>query len=130
MKYYTKFDETGYGTGLMNSAPEDMTDVYEIDDSQIPPNGFRLKLDNGVVRVETEEEHTTELARLKNLSDIKTKRQERDVLLQESDSLVLQDRWASYTTQKQTAIAVYRQALRDLPEQAGFPNIDFPTLPT
>lgn len=129
MKYYTKFDETNYSTGAMNTQPEDMTGVYEFDESLIPSNGFRLKLDNGVIRSETEQEHAAELLRLKGLSDIRVKRRERDILLDQSDTLVLPDRWASYTAEKQTAIAAYRQALRDFPEQAGFPNIDFPTLP-
>ena len=129
MKYYTKFDQTGYSTGLTNIQPEDMTDVYEISDLEIPTNGFRLKLDNGVVRPETEAEHAAELLRLKGISDIRLKRAQRDILLEESDALVLPDRWASYTAEKQTALATYRQALRDFPQQAGFPNIDFPTLP-
>ena len=130
MKYFTKFDETGYGTGLMITQPDDMTGVYEISDLEVPNNGFRLKLDNGVVRPETEAEHAAELLRLKALNDIRLKRAQRDVLLDESDALVLPDRWASYSAQKQTALANYRQALRDFPQQAGFPNIDFPTIPT
>lgn len=130
MKYYTKFDQTGYSTGLMNTAPEDITDVYEVLDTEIPTNGFRLKLDTDVVRPETEAEHAAELLRLKGINDIRVKRQQRDILLEESDALVLPDRWASYTAEKQTALATYRQALRDFPQQAGFPNIDFPTLPT
>jgi hypothetical protein len=130
MKYYTKFDQTGYSTGLTNTAPEDMTDVYEVLDTEIPNSGLRLKLDNGVVRPETEAEHAAELLRLKGLADIRLKRAQRDALLEESDALVLPDRWASYTQQKQTNLANYRQALRDFPQQAGFPNIDFPALPT
>jgi hypothetical protein len=130
MKYYTKFDETNYSTGIMNTQPEDMTGVYEFDESLIPGNGFRLKLDSGVVRSETEQEHAAELLQLKSLNDIKVKRRERDILLDESDALVLPDRWAGYTPQKQAALGTYRQALRDFPQQAGFPNIDFPTLPS
>jgi hypothetical protein len=130
MKYYTKFDQTGYGTGLTNIPPEDMTDVYEVLDTEIPNSGLRLKLDNGTVRPETEAEHAAELLRLKALNDIRVKRQQRDVLLDESDALVLPDRWASYTAQKQSALATYRQALRDFPQQTGFPNLDFPTVPT
>ena len=130
MKYYTKFDETGYGTGLMITKTDDMTGVYEISDLELTTNGLRLKLDNGTVRSETEAEHAAELLRLKGISDIRLKRAQRNVLLDESDALVLPDRWASYTQQKQTNLANYRQALRDFPQQAGFPNIDFPTAPT
>jgi hypothetical protein len=42
-------------------------------------------------------------------------RTRRDELLRESDTSVLPDRWAAMHTETQTAWAVYRQALRDLP---------------
>jgi len=57
-------------------------------------------------------------------------RAQRNGLLAESDSQVLPDRWAAMTTEQQTAWAVYRQALRDLPQQAGFPTtINWPVKP-
>ena len=42
-------------------------------------------------------------------------RQQRDQLLRASDVDVISDRWATMPVQTQTAWAVYRQALRDLP---------------
>ena len=42
-------------------------------------------------------------------------RRHRDELLRESDTSVLPDCWAAMSTVTQTAWAVYRQALRDLP---------------
>ena len=129
MEYYTKFDERIYHTGLTNNKPEDMTGVWEVSDTQLPNNGFRLILDNGVVRSETEEEHVAELLRLKSLIDIREKRSERDFLLEQSDVLVLPDRWATYGAEKQIALTAYRQALRELPQRSGFPNIGFPILP-
>lgn len=57
-------------------------------------------------------------------------RMERDERLTASDVLVLQDRWASYTPEEQVAVAAYRQALRDLPDQPGFPrNVTWPEAP-
>jgi len=57
-------------------------------------------------------------------------RDRRNMLLMQSDILVLPDRWATYTTEKQTAVSAYRQALRDLPETQTDPdNIVWPTLP-
>lgn len=50
-------------------------------------------------------------------------RAQRNFLLTESDLDVFPDRWAAMTTEQQTAWATYRQALRDLPQQAGFPTI-------
>lgn len=59
-------------------------------------------------------------------------RGQRDTLLSELDSIVGNPlRWASFTTEQQTAWANYRQALLDVPQQAGFPNtINWPTKPT
>jgi hypothetical protein len=54
----------------------------------------------------------------------------RNNLLVESDKEVLLDRWSLMTTEQQTAWTAYRQALRDVPTQAGFPwSIDWPTQP-
>lgn len=55
----------------------------------------------------------------------------RDNLLSELDSIVSNPlRWASFTTEQQTAWANYRQALLDVPQQADFPNtINWPTKP-
>lgn len=51
-------------------------------------------------------------------------RQERDRLLLETDWMVTPDRQLSQ------AVIDYRQALRDVPQQAGFPdNIQWPTKP-
>lgn len=52
-------------------------------------------------------------------------------LLSDLDSIVSNPlRWASFSAEKQKAYADYRQALLDVPQQAGFPyNIIWPTLP-
>ena len=58
---------------------------------------------------------------------LQDKKLERTALLQESDWTASTD---SPLTDEQKAEAVtYRQALRDLPAQNGFPNIAFPTKP-
>lgn len=57
-------------------------------------------------------------------------RYERNQKLQETDVLVLPDRWIRYTPEKQQAIADYRQALRDLPDTIDDPfNFVWPTPP-
>lgn len=58
-------------------------------------------------------------------------RWKRSGLLQELDSIVGNPlRWASFSQAQQTAWANYRQALLDVPQQAGFPNtINWPTKP-
>ena len=50
-------------------------------------------------------------------------RQYRNAMLQDTDFYALSDVTMS------DAMATYRQALRDLPEQEGWPNIDFPEKP-
>ena len=56
-------------------------------------------------------------------SDKSSKRRERDELLKNTDHYALTDRTLS------DEMATYRQDLRDLPEQEGFPYIDMPTQP-
>jgi hypothetical protein len=57
-------------------------------------------------------------------------RESRDLLLEESDVYVLPDRWAAMTSEQQAAWSAYRQALRDLTSQSGFPQIiDWPVKP-
>jgi hypothetical protein len=59
-------------------------------------------------------------------------RLQRDGLLSEVDNIVGNPlRWASFSAEQQTTWANYRQALLDVPQQAGFPNtINWPTKPT
>ncbi len=54
----------------------------------------------------------------------------RNDLLTKSDLMVMPDRWAVLTQEQQTEWATYRQALRDITAQAGFPwAIQWPTQP-
>ena len=58
-------------------------------------------------------------------SDEASKRRERDELLKNTDHYALTDRTLS------EEMETYRQALRDFPEQSGFPdNITWPTKPS
>ena len=55
----------------------------------------------------------------------------RDQLLVESDIAMLPDNYAKLSDEKKIEWATYRQALRDLPEQEGFPwDITYPVKPT
>jgi hypothetical protein len=58
-------------------------------------------------------------------------RAQREQLLNQLDSVISNPlRWAAMTTEQQAAWATYRQALLDVPQQAGFPdNITWPTSP-
>lgn len=76
----------------------------------------RYILDNGVPRVMTSEEHAEELLVAAIAIDGARARAERDRLLSMSDWTQAAD--APVDGQ---AWRVYRQALRDVPQQAGFP---------
>ena len=55
-------------------------------------------------------------------------RNERDNLLKQCDFTILPD--SPYTAEQRAEWAAYRQALRDIPEQLGFPfNVEFPKMP-
>jgi len=57
-------------------------------------------------------------------------RQQRDILLTQSDIFVLPDRWTNMTPEQQQLWSEYRQALRDIPSQQEFPqNIIWPQKP-
>jgi len=58
-------------------------------------------------------------------------RGERDRRLAQLDTVVSNPlRWAGYTADQQAALAAYRQALLDVPQQEGFPvEIDWPVMP-
>lgn len=55
-------------------------------------------------------------------------RRQRDALLRACDWTQLPD--VSISEERKQQWSDYRQALRDLPEQEGFPNVVFPTPPT
>lgn len=62
--------------------------------------------------------------------EVERVRAKRNTLLVESDVMVLPDRWAVMSSEQQTTWAAYRQALRDITDQAGFPwAVEWPTQP-
>ena len=63
-----------------------------------------------------------------NDEKIINKRLERDILLRDSDWSQFVD--SPLSESKKTEWATYRQSLRDLPAQSGFPNVDMPTKPS
>ena len=70
-------------------------------------------------------EEAENLASINNILQSKQVREERDRLLAETDYLALSDVTMS------SAWATYRQNLRDIPAQSGFPNsVTYPTKPS
>jgi len=64
----------------------------------------------------------------------KTMREIRLVLLEESDVYTLMDRWNALTETEQNELTIYKQALRDLPDNIGaiedIWDMEFPTPPS
>ena len=58
-------------------------------------------------------------------------RNERDSKLQSEVDVIASNalRWADLTSEAQAAWATYRTALLDVPQQAGFPDVTWPTKP-
>lgn len=57
-------------------------------------------------------------------------RADRDAKLLESDAMVTIDRWETYADEVKEELRVYRQNLRDIPLQEGFPyDITYPEVP-
>ena len=54
-------------------------------------------------------------------------RKERNLFLEETDKYMTMD--YPLTEEQRAQLAAYRQALRDLPEQEGFPDVEMPTKP-
>ena len=61
-------------------------------------------------------------------SIIDGKKAQRNVLLLQSDWAMVSD--SKLSDEQKTEATTYRQALRDLPAQEGFPNVDFPAKPS
>lgn len=57
-------------------------------------------------------------------------RHRRNIYLQRSDIYVFPDRWEAYTQEEKTQWSNFRQALRDIPLQEGYPvTINWPQSP-
>lgn len=85
--------------------------------------------DNAFKQVWTEVP-TTGTEREKRLQSMAlSARNARNMRLRHSDSLVAVDRWEAYSEEEKNKIRNYRQALRDITTQEGFPvTINWPTL--
>jgi len=72
---------------------------------------------------------TAELSAFKSQAELMV-RVKRDEFLRDSDIMIMADRWANYTDETRTAWTLYRQQLRELTTQSGFPyNLNWPTKP-
>lgn len=134
---YIKFGEAGtkyanVGVTITNSIPEgeDPTQFHSLTDDFM---GKDIILDNGVPRALTDAEVMAKLEAYHLESLGRTVRAQRDALLNDADKLTQADRWESYSSSTKTAVAAYKQALRDITTVSGFPTLlpeAWPTKPT
>ena len=115
---YVKFGLDNKATEMTNVQPED-GEYFELADDFM---GKRLMLAKGKVREFTEKELQAEYEEVaKKATEIEV-RHKRDTLLVAADVLSQLDRWDAYSQGQKDSISAYKQALRDIPQQVGFPN--------
>ena len=92
------------------------------------PKSEQELLDEGLIEPEPEPEPEPEEP---EPTAEEQSRWKRDGLLYELDAIVSNPlRWNAFTEAEQQELALYRQALLDVPQQEGFPDdIDWPTNP-
>lgn len=128
MQRYALFNEEGRSTTITNVVPEGEESNYfavpeDVHGVILVKEGKKIR---DLSKKETEELNTQMLVEFFS-KDVRAKRNR---LLGEADVLTQQDRWESYSDAKKKKISAYKQALRDLPKQKGFPkDVTFPEKP-
>src|SRR5690625_4921630 len=128
MKYY-KHDETGDVYAYEQSDIDKVNQIIAGDTAGIGSVFFKIRdnLDNCTEMTAAEvEEHLNPTPTPEQLEE--QARAKRDGLLRELDAIVSNPlRWNEFTEAEQQELALYRQALLDVPQQEGFPDdIDWP----
>lgn len=131
MKYY-KHNETGEVFAYEQSDIDKVNQINAGDTDGIDPVFFKIRdnLANCTLMTDEEvEEHINPTPTPEQLEA--AARAKRDGLLRELDAVVYNPlRWNEFTEAEQQALADYRQALLDVPQQEGFPDeIDWPKNP-
>lgn len=128
MKRYAAFNEDGRSTVITNLIPEGEEGVYFAVPASV--TGVFLVKEGSEIRDLSAEE--AEAQRLHLVAEYFTReiRAKRNRLLVEADILTQQDRWEGYSDAKKKKITAYKQALRDITKQKGFPkDVTFPEMP-
>ncbi len=129
MRYYAHIDHNNRLLGYYN---DDLHDTIPTPNVELTYDQWQSCLDIGANKIS--DEGVGELFDFRNTEEREADvRLYRDHMLFTSvDPMVSNPlRWAGLTTAKQAEWATYRQALLDVPQQAGFPNdITWPEEPT
>lgn len=125
MIYYATYNEqgdyTGFYTEEIHGDNIPTPNIQLTEDQWLEANNSRCKVVNGV--------HTLNPMTEEELLDVKYTRLrgERDYLLKQSDWTQFND--SPLSSDKKAEWALYRQALRDLPNTVDINNIVYPTQP-
>jgi len=125
MYRYAKFSDEGFFRGVTTSLSPVTNSNFTLVQTDIPDAELRSSrlVDGAIVTGLSEEVIDNSLT---DEAVIILAREQRDLLLQQSDWTQVPD-----APVDAASWATYRQALRDVPSQSGFPdNITWPTKPT
>ena len=122
---YAKFSDDGFFRGVTTSLSPVTNDKFTLVETSLPDMELKSsRLVDGAIVTGADEEVIDN-----SLTDgaiITLAREQRDLLLQQSDWTQVPD-----APVNATSWATYRQALRDVPTQSGFPSsVNWPTRPT
>jgi len=121
---YAKFSDEGFFRGVTTSLSPVTNDQFTLVETSLPDMELKSsRLVDGAIVTGVDEEVIDNS--LTDEAIITLAREQRDLLLQQSDWTQVPD-----APVNATSWATYRQALRDLPSQQGFPdNIVWPNRP-
>lgn len=129
IEYYASFGEDGFPVVVTQEIPEFQTGEEVVEFTKVDKSLSRDLMDrkvirdqSGIIRLATDEEISERAERIQFNFRSGVIRQIRNQKLEESDRLMLVDRWNSYTEAKRESITEYRQLLRDVTLQPSFPN--------
>jgi hypothetical protein len=128
MTRYANFDEKGRSIAISNAVPDGGESNY----LPIPDDvhGTIVVKDGKKIRELNAKEIEAILAEITVNTRALEVRSKRNRLLIEADVLTQMDRWEGYSDAKKKKITAYKQGLRDITKQKGFPtDVTFPEMP-
>ena len=122
---YAKFSDEGFFRGVTTSFSPVTNDKFTLVETSLPDMELKSsRLVDGAIVTGVDEEVIDNS--LTDEAIITLAREQRDLLLQQSDWTQVPD-----APVNATSWATYRQALREVPTQSGFPSsVNWPTKPT
>ena len=128
MTRYANFDEKGRSIAISNAVPEGEESNYFLVPDDV--HGAILVKEGKKIRELNAKEIEAILAEITVSTRSLEVRAKRNRLLIEADVLTHLDRWEGYSDAKKKKITAYKQGLRDITKQKGFPtDVTFPEMP-